>query len=440
MFSLLGAILLISSGIWIYNLNEKNAGLQNKLQRYTGISSQEDFEAELDQEINRKQEQASYLGEHCSSLEARVKELRKEVSFLDEEAEIQSFGFYDPVYNFITSDDYIKHLKSIRMQQRKMIEQDLAVECPIGWIVSDSKKEGEKLVKNFKKLILTIFNAECDAIIKGVKLGKISPAQAKIEKQFASLNKRSEVINCSITSDYLNLKIRELQLQYELEEKRQEEREIFQQVKQEEQDRKKLEKAEAEKSEAEDREQKYRKEIDTIEQQLESKHKEEQEALRIQLVKYQQLYQEAQRDREDAEYRSTQIKSGHIFVISNIGSFGRDVYRICSTRREVADQYVPSMNSIVPFPFDIHFKFFSGELNKTLTLLHEKFKDRRVNTVNPRRDDFFQVSFEEIAAEIKEIQKTGDLKNITVEKVPGAYEYRKTQQQKNPSNDYGKTA
>jgi Domain of unknown function (DUF4041) len=437
MFSLLVAILLIGSGVWIYVLNERNTYLQECLQRYSHIASQDNFQENLSQEIQSTQQQASYFTDQCDFLEARLKDLKKEVAYLDEEAEIQSFGFYDPIYNFISSDDYIYQIKSIRQQQRSMINNGEAVSCPIGWSVGDSKKDGEKLVKNFKKLILTIFNAECDEIIKGVRLGKIAVAQAKIEKQFASLNKKSEVIRCAIDDDYLSLKIRELQLQYELEIKRQEEREMAQQIRQEEQDRKKLEKAEAEMREAEERERRYKQEIDEIQQKLESVHQEQiklsekqKEIMRGEIEELQKSLQEAQKDREEAESRSKSIKSGHVFIISNIGSFGRDVYRICVTRSVNEDSYISNMTPVVPFPFDIHFKFFSGDVNETIGLLHERFQDRRVNTANLRRD-FFHVSFEEIAVAVNEIrQKTGKLKNFTVEeKVPNAYEYRKTQQQ-----------
>jgi hypothetical protein len=115
-------------------------------------------------------------------------------------------------------------------------------------------------------------------------------------------------------------------------------------------------------------------------------------------------------------------------VISNIGTLGRDVYRICMTKRnDNEDGYVRSMTPEVPFPFDIHFKFISEDASDTLRRLHQRFEDRRVNVVNPRRE-FFRVSYDEIAQAIEEIQKeTGSLKNIRSERSPQAYEYRRTQ-------------
>jgi hypothetical protein len=430
MSSLLIAI-LIGTGVWLYVLSERNGSLRESLQRYSSISSQEDFNASLSQEIQARQQQAAYFEDQCISLEARLKDLRKEVSYLEEEAEIQAFGFYEPIYNFIVSDDYMHQLRSIRQQQRHMITNDLAILCPVGWTVGDSKKDGEKLVKNFKKLILKIFNAECDEIIKGVKIGRVELAQARIEKQFASLNKISQVIQCSIVNDYLSLKIRELQLQYELEIKKQEEREIASQVKKEKKEREEIEKAEVEIREAEERERVYQQELDEIQQkQMQLALTESEKAeLELKVEGLTSLLEQAGVDREAAEARSRMIRSGHIFIISNIGSFGRNMYRICATRSVNEDSYISTMTPVVPFPFDIHFKFFSGDVNKTLKDLYDRFQDRRVNTANLRRD-FFHASFEDIAHAVSEIrQRDGNLKNFSIEeKAPNAYEYRKTQQ------------
>lgn len=482
MFSSLAPVLLLISGIWIYVLHARNARLQKSLQKYSNIISQEDFEANLVQEISSKQRHEVYLREECSVLEARVKELKKEisslikeaeiqkisskqqheaylreecsvletrvkelkreVSFLSEEAEIQTFGFYESVYNFISSDDYLNQLKVVRSQQKEMIKKDMAVGCPVGWTVGDSKKEGEKLVKNFKKLLLVIFNAECDELIKAIKPGKITTAKSKIEKKFCSLNKISDVIKCSISHEYLILKIRELELQYEFECKRQDELEVANQIKKEKQDREKIQKAEDRIRDAEEREAIYQQKIDEIQQQLMSEHQQqlalteaEKKSLQTEIENLKVSLIDTQAERQEAEIQSRKYKSGYIFVISNIGSFGRDVYRICLTTSADEDRYVSNMNPIVPFPFDIHFKFFSEDVRETLRLLHEEFQDRRLNKANPRRE-FFRASFDDIKQAIELVRKnTGVLKNFAVEeKAPNAYEYRKTQQQEQSMN------
>lgn len=464
---LLLVILLLFSGVYIYVLCGEKENLNRELNQYAALSSQEGYREKLEDEILSKHNQVTYLEkqyegflrsidsvkgklgileeglkfedeiankhnqvvyleEQYENFLRKINEIKKELGSYEENLELQSFGFYEPKYNFIHSDDYIYQLKSIKLQQKQMISGDVAIACSTGWVVGESKKEGDKLVKNFKKLILTIFNTECDEIIQKVKPGKVEVSQSKVESKFKSLNRSAKVIRCNIADDYLILKIRELHLQYELECKRQEEKEIAQQIKQEDQDRRKIEKSELEAREAEERELKYKQEIDKIRRSSNEKN----EDLILEIEKLEQLVREAQSDREAAESRSRMIKSGHIFVISNIGSLGRDVYRICSTKSVNEDIYISNMTPIVPFPFDIHFKFFSEDVSGTLKALHERFQHQRLNTINPRRD-FFKVSFDEIKSAIGKIRReTGTLKNFTIEeKAPVAYEFRKTQQQ-----------
>ena len=424
--SLLG-ILLLLSGIYIFKLCEDKENLKRRLDRYELIISQEEYQQELDEKVTTQHSQVVYLEEQYETFSRKVDEIRKELGSYEENLELQSFGFYEPKYNFIYSEDYIIQLKSVKLQQRQMISADFAVECSTEWVVGESKKEGDKLVRNFKRLILTIFNTECNEIIQKVKPEKVEISQSRIENKFKSLNQSAKVIKCRIVDDYLILKTHELHLQYELECKRKDEKEVAQQIKQEEQDRRKIEKSEAEAREAEERERKYKQEIDEIRQDSNEKNEE----LILRIEKLNQLIREAQSDREAAESRSRRIKSGHIFVLSNIGSLGKDVYRICSTKSVDEDIYISNMTPVVPFPFDIHFKFFSEDVSGTLKTLHERFQNQRLNTTNPRRD-FFKVSFDEIKSAIGQIrQETGTLKNFTIEeKEPMAYEFRKAQQQK----------
>lgn len=84
------------------------------------------------------------------------------------------------------------------------------------------------------------------------------------------------------------------------------------------------------------------------------------------------------------------------------------------------------MNPAVPFQFDVHFKIFSEDAFDTLQRLHQRFDEKKVNTVNPKRD-FFKVSMDEIEQAVKEIQKaTGVLRIDIFEPAPQAYEYRQT--------------
>jgi phosphopantetheine adenylyltransferase len=89
------------------------------------------------------------------------------------------------------------------------------------------------------------------------------------------------------------------------------------------------------------------------------------------------------------------------------------------------------MNPVVPFPFDVHFKIHSEDALDTLKRLHGRFQARRVNLLNDRRD-FFQVSIDEIAQAIDEINKqTGVLNILKSERNAQAFEYQRTFAERN---------
>jgi hypothetical protein len=407
------------------------------LQKYDGLRSKEEFEKQLDSNIQTKEAEITakqvVLNEHFEeqkSLQLQINKLRLELGELEEESYIQSFGFYQPKYSFINAGDYYVQLKQVRDRQREMHRADEAAVCRNSWVVGNSEKDGKKLAKNFLKLILTIFNGECENIISKVKPSNVSVSEEKVKKHFRNLNKSGQVLGCEITEAYLALRLKELHLQYEYECKRQEEKEQEQELnarmKQEVKERRMLEEELKRIQEAEEKEKTYQQQLKEALLKRDAAAAQDKQVLENQIYQLREHLAEATKGREEAERRSRLIKAGYVYVISNIGSLGRDIYRICITKREASEEYIRNMNPYVPFPFDVHFKFISEDASDTLRRLHQRFDDRRVNAVNLRRE-FFRVSFEEISQAIEEIQKeTGALKNIQSERSPQAYEYRRT--------------
>lgn len=452
-------MLLLFSGIYIYRLCGEKEYLKKELNRYTTLSSKEDYIQELEDDISskhnqvihleekydtflqkidsaksklgileeglefedeiaNKHNQVIYLEEQYEKFSRNVNSIKNELGILEEELELQSFGFYQPKYDFISSSDYLIQLDSIKSQQKQLAKNGSAVLCPISWSISDSKRDGKKFVTSFQKLILTVFNENCDEIISKTKPGKIEKSKLAIERKFSSLNKTSRIIQCEITEEYLKLKFCQLDLAYEMELIKQEEKEIAKQAQLDKRERDKIEKAEAEVRENEEREAIFQQRIYEIQRKQKDEiawSEVEKEEMRLEIERLQSSLKDTQNQREAAEIRVRRCKSGHIFVISNIGSFGRDIYRICLTTSVDEDNYIAVMNPIVPFPFDVHAKFFSEDAREVLKILHEKFHDRRVNKVNLRRD-FFQVSFEEISQAIDSIRKNQGVLNLVIDR------------------------
>ena len=63
---------------------------------------------------------------------------------------------------------------------------------------------------------------------------------------------------------------------------------------------------------------------------------------------------------KDIDYREANQRAGYVYVISNIGAFGPDVYKIGMTRRLDPQDRVDELgDASVPFNFDVHAMIFS---------------------------------------------------------------------------------
>lgn len=101
--------------------------------------------------------------------------------------------------------------------------------------------------------------------------------------------------------------------------------------------------------------------------------------------------------------RTQQTKAGHVYVISNVGSFGEHVYKIGMTRRlEPRDRVRELGDASVPFEFDIHALIPVEDAPAVECALQKKFVARQVNKVNARKE-FFRVNLEEIRAEVEKL-------------------------------------
>jgi hypothetical protein len=98
-----------------------------------------------------------------------------------------------------------------------------------------------------------------------------------------------------------------------------------------------------------------------------------------------------------------QTKVGHVYIISNIGSFGEDVFKIGMTRRlEPMDRVKELGDASVPFEFDVHAIIHSQDAPALETRLHRCFALEQVNKVNPRKE-FFRVPILRLRAVLDEM-------------------------------------
>lgn len=103
------------------------------------------------------------------------------------------------------------------------------------------------------------------------------------------------------------------------------------------------------------------------------------------------------------DYRQANMKAGYVYIISNIGAFGENVYKIGMTRRlDPQDRIDELGDASVPFNFDVHAMIFSDDAPALEASLHKAFEDKKINMVNQRRE-FFNVTLDEIKEVVRKI-------------------------------------
>jgi len=348
--------------------------------------------------------------------------LRKEVSLLEENLENISYGLYKPHYDYNTSAEFKQKLEEIINREKQIIKNESATFCPIKWEVGGSKSEETKMTKHYSKLMLRAFNGECDAAIAKVRWNNIGNLEARIGKAFEAINKLGSTHQITVTKEYYDLKLQELRLEFELEEKlyqkKGEQRKIREQIREEEKAQREIEKA---RKEAEEDEEKNEKALQKAKAEIEKAKGKELELLTEKVKRLEENLQKAHELKERAISRAQFTKSGHVYIISNIGSFGDTVYKIGMTRRlEPTDRIEELGDASVPFDFDVHGLIYSENAPELKNILQKRLDSKRVNLVN-RRAEFFNTTIDEIEALVNEL----NLK-IQLTKMAEAKEYRET--------------
>lgn len=407
--------------------------LKSQLDRYKPIS---DIEAEtenqkksLEQLKSLKQSEIKSVEDNFNKLNTDYQtaletytKLRKEVSLFENKLDLIEFGVYEPIYEFDKSDDYRAEQDKIIELQKQMISSERAAICRTNWTIDGSEAKGKASTKRYIKLTLRAFNGECESLIAKVKWNNVNQMKERIKKSFETINKIGESQTVTIQSEYLDLKIKELTLEYEYQLKRQKEKEELraaqEELREEEKARREFEQAQ---KEAEKEEDNYEKALEKARKEIGLASGDKHDKLQAQIEKLEQELKEAHEKKERAMSMAQQTKRGHVYIISNIGSFGEQVYKIGMTRRlEPVDRIKELGDASVPFQFDIHAMIYSEDAPTLENELHKAFANKKVNMLNYRKE-FFKVTLDDIEQKTKEIGLETEFIRL-----PEAMEYRET--------------
>ncbi|WP_138289566.1 DUF4041 domain-containing protein [Clostridium perfringens] len=396
-------------------LNPEQQEIANLVKEIDKLKLEKDkISKEVDKVFSKKQE-----------LSNKIKLKKKDLILLDDEILMQEFGLYKPIYDFESSEKYKQAIDNLRVVQKEMIKNKSAVIYSNNWTVDGSKAKGRKMTNDNIKQIIMAFNIECDNLIAKVKYNNIQSIQKRIEKTFERLNKLNESNQVRLTSKYLECKLSELKLVHEYQVKKQEEKEEQKRIREELREEAKLKKEleEAKKNTLKDITH-FENALSKLNEQLKSNNLSDEEIKNLQLKKeeLEKNIDNLNLSLKDIDYRQENQRAGYVYIISNIGAFGKDVYKIGMTRRlEPMDRIDELGDASVPFNFDVHAMIFADDAPKLENALHKAFENKKLNMVNQRRE-FFNVTLEEIEKVVKEnFDKTVEFK-----KEPEAEQFRQS--------------
>lgn len=356
------------------------------------------------------------------TLQADADDLRKRIVGMADEFAMEEVGIYRRRYDFEDPQTFKNAVEACVERQKQMVRDGTACSCATTWLVEGSEAKGRKMAQEQIKLMLRAFNGESDAAICSAKATNFPALHKRILKAFEAINKLGATKQTSISSAYLQLRLDELQLSYELELKkaeiRQKQREARRQIEEEARVERELEEAQRK---AEKDEQEKERSLAIARQQLAEEHGKHNEKLQQLVAKLETELSEAIDRKAKAIARAQLTKSGHVYILSNIGAFGRDLFKIGMTRRLEPLVRIDELgDASVPFPFDVHAMIYSENAPALECALHTHFADRRVNLVNMRKE-YFRVTMDEIRVAVEKL-----FGQITILIEPPATEYRES--------------
>lgn len=276
-------------------------------------------------------------------------------------------------------------LKRARALSKLMVEQGRAAKCDY----VEANRAGVATA-----FVLDAFDGKLDSILSRLKADNYGTLRQQVIDAFALVNNNGQAFrNARITDDYLAARLEEVKHACTVaalrDRDREEQRRIREQIREEERAQKEFERA---KRDAERDEQVARRTLEKLEAQLRAASEEQKAVFEEKLREMQGKLAEAEAKSQRALSMAQQTKAGNVYVISNIGSFGEDVFKIGMTRRlEPLDRVAELGDASVPFPFDVHGMIYSENAPALEHKLHQQFLVKQINKVNPRKE-FFQLS------------------------------------------------
>lgn len=308
-----------------------------------------------------------------------------------------------------------RRLELARQQSKRMVTDQLAAACDY----AEANRRETAI-----RFVTDAFNGRVDALLTEAESENIGTLEQQIRDACYLVNLNGQAFrNARILPAYLDARLEELKwavATYELRQReREEQRRIKEQIREEERARREYERAIRE---AQDEEAKIQRALAKARSEAEQASAQGRQRLEQEIAALNQKLAEAEEKNQRALSMAQQTKKGNVYVISNLGSFGEEIFKIGMTRRlEPMDRIWELSDASVPFDFDVHAMIPCDDAPALESALHEAFDEHRINKVNYRKE-FFRVSLDRI----REIITTRGIEaSFTL--LAEAHEYRETQ-------------
>lgn len=378
---------------------------------------------DLDKEVKSVEAKLSSVQNDLALATEKLNRAKQQIIETDEAALLQSFGLYTPHYAYSSSDDYKAKIKELRELQKTLIKDGKAVTGNSGWTVNGSASKGKKMVADMQKLLLRAYNAECDDAIEHVRFNNIEACEKKIVASADAVSKLGSMMGIGITGKFVSLKMDELHLMHEYQVKKQDEKDAAKEARQRQREEAKAAKELEEARRKLEKEQShYENALSRLNAQILNASPESRAELEAKRSELEQQLAVIDKEMTDVDYRAANQRAGYVYIISNIGAFGENVYKIGMTRRlDPMDRVDELGDASVPFNFDVHAMIFTDDAPGLEAALHNAFADRKLNYINQRRE-FFRVSLDEI----KEVVRANYDKTVEFVDIAPAEQYRES--------------
>jgi len=333
--------------------------------------------------------------EKADSYAAAIKAMKNTIEGYQDDYIIPNHTVLDDLADEYSHKEAGEQLKLARKRVKDMVKDSRAADCDY----AEANRRAYAI-----HFAVDAFNGKVDTALAKVKHDNYGKIKQAIIDAYALVNHNGQPFrNARIEQEYLDARLEELKWAVATHELRQQElaeqKELREQIREEEKARREMEKAI---KDAEKEERMLQKALEKARKELAGATEEQKLQYEAQLAELESKLSEAEAKGQRALSMAQQTKRGHVYVISNIGSFGEEVFKVGMTRRlEPMDRVKELGDASVPFSFDVHAMIYSDNAPALEKSLHRVFDDKSVNKVNPRKE-FFKLPLSEIKQAVEQ--------------------------------------